>query len=106
MSSSAAYQSTESGLGCFFYLFTCFSCIFYVSFHDCTPTASESQLKPVMGITQSRESLSHYLKDDLSFTISGVTLHQCQVLPGADRDFAVHKGNRDKWGHDQGMNMG
>ena len=52
------------------------------------------------------DSLSHYLKNDLSFTISGVTLHQCPVLPGADRDSAVHKGNRDKWGHDQGMNMG
>ena len=106
MSSSAAYQSTESGLGCFFYLFTCFSCIFYVSFHDCTLTVSERQLKPVMEITQSRESLSHYLKDNLSFAVSGVTLHQCQVLPGADRDSAVHKGDRNKGRHDQGMNMG
>lgn len=52
------------------------------------------------------ESLSHYLKDDLSFTISGVTLHQCQILPGADRDSAVHKGDRNKGRHDQGMNMG
>ena len=48
---------------------------------------------------------SHDLEDDVSLPVSGVTFHQCEVLPGADGDPSVHKGDRDKGGHDQGMDV-
>ena len=60
-------------------------------------------------MTQRRESgfflLTHYLKNDLSVTISGIAFHQRQILPWSDRNISVYEWNRNERRQDRGFDV-